>query len=1137
MTAHIRANRLEVTDRFPMLGFTIRTDGTPLRAEVAVATDTKLFNAVNKTQRTLTNFYSSRASGSLSIPRGEAVYVIPSEVLARFVGNDRLYVALATVVDRTGATPIVEVLPTEGSPYISLKGLTGRSLKRVRLLPNRQQRAAGYGINEQRALEWAGDTAQPGQQPVPAVPTVPSQPSAPPASGSGDHDYDDGFGPMPPPPTRIASVATGPVPANSNGDEKPVVSQGYGEDAGAFVAGQDDPDAIGIREDEPVDAAPLAATAQTIRAHAFDAPLPDYPGANRFVPAHANNFTPRRRSDRVVDRIVIHITAGGSNINGTIAWFQDGNRVDEKTGQPIRTSAHYIVGRDGEVVQMVRNAHTAHHASAANSRSIGIEHCANKPSRGNQRDLPPTEPQYEASARLVTWLCQQYNLPIDREHIVGHHDISPGDNHDCPTSYWDWDYFMGLLRPAAGAGGTAPEVGALPQNLGYPRRAYATAQEINTPYYDPADPASALTCQANAFSQAREEWFVGVPNTTIFPHSAICLLEMRDGSGNISRGTGFYIGPNRILTCAHNLYNMVSVTIIPGKNGDGGASTEPFGRATVTSESWRIPASYAGSNKGTDLAVIDDVPLAAPNSMWFDELEQLNQSRPEGVVVCGYSSRSERVPDLTRAIDGFRQHLHAGYIASLADDGSTFSYPILTLKRASGSPVYYLSGRSGSMRAYVVGVHTGADADDLNRGCRLMQAKIDWIEGRTTALSLGAAQQSAPRYSARAMGNEPFSLTWDEVELVPQRNDLSCWAAAASMVIGWRDQISIDESTLASIAGRAPDQRGPLADADVRAFANALGLVPQTPQSFTVEGFRQLLETCGPLWVCKQAQRGSDSGHAVVVVGMYSDGNTAYVRIADPWDRVVGSPGAPGVYLDTHATGSRYIMTYSDFVAEYEWQQQLDNASPPNERVYPLQILHSGGTQGRLPNYGSPPAGYAQGLGERREVRLPQPPKARSVIMGLPTLRRVNGGAGGVNYALDQYDDMKAPSGMAVAGSVAPVPGPTLDLSDWPYLDGPTGRVYGTVRIDWRYLGGMVGNVVISVPNSRVGDGYSLSITADIADGPDTAAVAALRITLRHEFSHPGETTLVAVTELTLYGDGRYERQNRWDASAQARAA
>ena len=135
--------------------------------------------------------------------------------------------------------------------------------------------------------------------------------------------------------------------------------------------------------------------------------------------------------------------------------------------------------------------------------------------------------------------------------------------------------------------------------------------------------------------------------------------------------------------------------------------------------------------------MIDNVPIDAPNGGWFPVLEELNQSRPEGVVVCGYSSRSEKVPELTKIIDGFKQHLHAGYIAALGPGDSTFSYPILTLKRASGSPVYYISDKDGTLKAYVVGVHTGSDTNDLNRGCRLSTAKIDWIEGRTASLSLG----------------------------------------------------------------------------------------------------------------------------------------------------------------------------------------------------------------------------------------------------------------------------------------------------------------------------------------------------------------------------------------------------------------
>src|SRR5262249_25295205 len=137
MPSQIRPTRLEVSDRFPMLGFTIKTDGTTKRYEVAVATHFPLFQPDAKKNRTRATFYSSRAGDLQPIERGEAVYVVPPEVLARFVGQEKLYFTLATYANGKGTPPEITNLPSEGSPYISLKNLTGRSLSRVRILPTR----------------------------------------------------------------------------------------------------------------------------------------------------------------------------------------------------------------------------------------------------------------------------------------------------------------------------------------------------------------------------------------------------------------------------------------------------------------------------------------------------------------------------------------------------------------------------------------------------------------------------------------------------------------------------------------------------------------------------------------------------------------------------------------------------------------------------------------------------------------------------------------------------------------------------------------------------------------------------------------------------------------------------------------
>ena len=500
------------------------------------------------------------------------------------------------------------------------------------------------------------------------------------------------------------------------------LGRGYGRMLAADGDEDDDPDSYGITSEEPeafANAASLGFVARSLGGEAAD-----YPGASRFAPAAKGNFHKGRRRGAVIDRIVIHITAGGPKIDGTIGWFQN---------PEAKVSAHYVVGRDGEVVQMVHDADTAYHASSANSRSIGIEHNANKPYKLNKRDLPPTEPQYAASAKLVAWLCATHGVPVDREHIVGHQEASPKDNHDCPSNYWHWDHYMDLVRAEARALAAGTPTPATAQS--YSRGGYSTAQEIITPFYDPKDPSTALTCQNDAFSQAREEWFVGVDDTSAFPHSAICLLTMDDGSGGKSFGTGFYIGRNRILTCGHNLDGAAQVTIVPGKNGAG---TKPFGSCTVSSSSWRVSPRYLSSKaSGDDLAVIDNVPIAAPNGRWFEFLNGTPSNRLP-LVVCGYSRKSDAVPELSALMDGDKQHLHGGYAASMSDP-EVIEYPILTLHRASGSPVYTIEGSGSDLVAKVCAVHvSGAPAaKGLNRGCFLTPAKLDWIEGRAASFSLG----------------------------------------------------------------------------------------------------------------------------------------------------------------------------------------------------------------------------------------------------------------------------------------------------------------------------------------------------------------------------------------------------------------
>ena len=120
-----------------------------------------------------------------------------------------------------------------------------------------------------------------------------------------------------------------------------------------------------------------------------------------------------------IDTIVLHYTTAGT-MSSTVSWFLK---------PESRVSAHYIVGRDGEIVQMVRDGAKAWHAGGQNNSSIGIEHVARK---GDAL----TPEQSAASAALCRWLLAEYHL---NDGDITAHRFTPAGKKtqtDCPGDLW-----------------------------------------------------------------------------------------------------------------------------------------------------------------------------------------------------------------------------------------------------------------------------------------------------------------------------------------------------------------------------------------------------------------------------------------------------------------------------------------------------------------------------------------------------------------------------------------------------------------------------------------------------------------------------------------------------------------------------
>lgn len=148
----------------------------------------------------------------------------------------------------------------------------------------------------------------------------------------------------------------------------------------------------------------------------------------KIIQKKSPNFWVGRKGYRP-EAIVIHIMDG--TLVGTDSWFAN---------HTSQVSAHYGIGKNGEVHQYVQETDTAWHAGRVeapvwklirpgvnpNLYTIGIEH------EGKPNDQW-TEEMKRVSANLIREICQRWQIPIDRNHIVGHFEIF-SKKPNCPAS-------------------------------------------------------------------------------------------------------------------------------------------------------------------------------------------------------------------------------------------------------------------------------------------------------------------------------------------------------------------------------------------------------------------------------------------------------------------------------------------------------------------------------------------------------------------------------------------------------------------------------------------------------------------------------------------------------------------------------
>lgn len=142
----------------------------------------------------------------------------------------------------------------------------------------------------------------------------------------------------------------------------------------------------------------------------------------------AVNFT-KGRAGHKPRAIVIHIMAG--TYIGTDAWFHN---------PAAKASTHYGVSKKGEIAQWVSEYDTAWHCGTIirptwkainphvnpNFETIGIEH------EGKPTDVWTQEMKI-ASSQLIASIAKHWNIPLTRDNVIGHYQLSAGRRDNCPA--------------------------------------------------------------------------------------------------------------------------------------------------------------------------------------------------------------------------------------------------------------------------------------------------------------------------------------------------------------------------------------------------------------------------------------------------------------------------------------------------------------------------------------------------------------------------------------------------------------------------------------------------------------------------------------------------------------------------------
>lgn len=344
----------------------------------------------------------------------------------------------------------------------------------------------------------------------------------------------------------------------------------------------------------------------------------------------------------------------------------------------------------------------------------------------------------------------------------------------------------------------------------------------------------------------------------------------------------------------------------------------------------------------------------------------------------------------------------------------------------------------------------------------------------------------------------------------------SCWATVFTMLVSWRRQQSLKiEDALATVGKKWVD----LFTADTglpgnekAAFLTAAGMIAEPPQSYSLEGWEQLLRNYGPIWVTTDEAPGKAWAiHARVITAIKGDGTPekTFFTIVDP------------------AGGKQYKESIATFIPKYE--EEVIRTG-----YMRIQVVHwTADARAEV---------KAQSFG-RRTARAPRRAGAMAVpaavvpiattILGA-TMSRVLSNEGDIKWELDQMQGLKHVGNNAANAGSGSYQDKTVTIS------GP--RAWTTIfkdnigvdtEIVFQYNGRSLGNVQVSIVRTNDAVAAGLTVKENINDDANAysraggTSFAAIKVRIHYRFTFTFGGDYIYIDDITLYGDGTYSRALR----------